>query len=201
VDLGNLSIDEHYYTGGETGVQPAGTGSIFHDEGKYLYSMAAEQGGPVLVLGVARGVSDRYILSGLQNRGGGLLLCADIVPYWSKEDANAWIAQKCSNCTRLFFQHDSSRIDELAAIAQFKDRIKWCFIDADHRYEAVLKDMELCERLGIKLLVHHDTATRAQQVGYNEPRKAIDEFMKARPEWRVTRDCEELCGLLTMERD
>lgn len=195
-------VPEQFLTGGLTGAMPPNSGSIFHTEGQYLYQCARDWGGPVLQLGVARGVSSRYIMLGLhandaakENR----LVDVDIIEYWHKNHVAVWLDENAPSCRRFFVNHDSGSCDDLPLVKRFNYR--WCFIDGDHRYPGAMADIECAVRLGIKTLVFHDTSPQSQQVGYNEPRRAVLEFLEKNPEWRVVRDCTDLCGLMTIERD
>lgn len=169
---------DHHLTGA---AQPEGHGSIFHEEGRLLACVARHRGGPVLEVGSQLGISTRYILDGLGDKG-----WVDAV------DCNhQWDARSYSDRIR---QHHCRSENYKPT-----ERYNWAFIDGDHSYIAVTRDITLAVNAGAQLLVFHDGATCVQNDVDVGVLKAVLEYP-----WPQGWSCyavSTLCGVMIAAAD
>ena len=129
---------DHHFTGPIIAQQPECNGSVFHEEGRILATLAFVLGGPCLEIGSDLGISSRYIREGLPDDT--RLFCIDIYHKW---DSRAY----------------DPRIEQFHMRAEDfipPEKCIWAFIDGDHRKDAVLLDIKSALRCGCRVLIFHD---------------------------------------------
>lgn len=184
---------DHHHTGPPNAHQPEGQGSVTHEEGTLLAAFAASQGGPVLEIGGDLGISTRYIWDGLSVwRGGkktarsspGEVVSVDPMHKWDPKDFPGIVHVHCKS------------IDDWRHGRQFI----WGFIDGDHRYAGVIRDISVAVAAGCDDLIFHDTSpyfigkpTNASDG--SEARAAVQDYLGYLPEWQLF-DIPTQCGLI-----
>lgn len=73
--------------------------------------------------------------------------------------------------------------------------VDFIFIDTDHTYDCLSKELSLHGNKARKFLAFHDTVSCEGQL-----MPAINEFREANPEWTVHSDCRNNNGLLVLSR-
>lgn len=140
--------EDHHFTGPISVQGSPGEGSVFFEEGCVLYHLAKTLGGPVLELGADLGISTRFIHEGLDkhNQSEDVVVALDYLHKWGEDmDWPRRIRIEADTLCR-------SVRDKIPALPY-----KWAFIDADHRYGAVVNDIYLTTSiLRIPVLVFHD---------------------------------------------
>jgi hypothetical protein len=135
---------DHHFTGPPFAQQSEGHGSVFHEEGRILAKLAHLHGAPVLELGSDIGISTRYLLDGLTSR--------DETPLapsiYAVDTLHKWDSAIYSPLIQQF--HTSSWTFCSPSPCPF------CFIDADHSYDAVVKDISTALLCGARTLCFHD---------------------------------------------
>jgi len=139
---------DHHFTGPITAQGSEGEGSVFHVEGEVLYTLACSLGGPVLELGADLGISTRYIHEGLEAHGQecDVVYAFDYNHKW--DDDPDW-PRRIRRSADTICRSIRTKIPPM--------NWEWAFVDADHRYGAVLNDLYLVTKvLRIPLIVFHD---------------------------------------------
>lgn len=189
------SPQDHHHTGPPNAHQPEGQGSVTHEEGTLLACFAAATGGPVLEIGGDLGISTRYIWDGLANyRVDGApversqVTSVDPMHKW---DPSGYPDIKHVHCKSIDdWRHGKSFV--------------WSFIDGDHRYAGVIRDISVAIAAGCCDLIFHDTSpyfvgkpTNASDG--SEARAAVQDYLGYLPEWELY-EIPTRCGLILARR-
>jgi hypothetical protein len=205
---------DHHYTGPLPNQQPECNGSVFHHEGRILATLAYNLGGDVLETGADQGISTRYIHEGLEawnNRPGATLAShiwsVDVLHKWGGADYPGidpdWpLRYKINGDSGSFnlpgggpyrwLQEDKSQGPFISC--------KWAFIDGDHRYRGVIRDIGAALRSGCTRMIFHDTADHIRKnpdnpTGGSDARDAVPEFFAGLPGWHLF-DISTHCGMI-----
>ena len=183
--------EDHHFTGPPSVWQAENEGSVFHIEGRILYSLAFKYPGLILEIGSDLGVSTRYIHQGLDDAleqshtlEPAHIYCVDPIHKWP-EDAS-WPRR------HRIVGYSPSDIPLL--------EYDWAFIDGDHRYDGVMADIAAAKNLVHGPLVFHDTAPRfsshtpTNTSDGSEARRAILDSLPE-SEWQLT-EITSPCGLI-----
>lgn len=196
---------DHHFTGPLPNQQPECNGSVFHEEGRILATLAYNLGGNVLETGADQGISTRYIHEGLEawNARPGATLASviysvDILHKWPGSDTPfgdpEWPL-------RAKIDGDSGSF-ELPGEYNF---CRWAFIDGDHRYRGVIRDIGAALRAGCQKIIFHDTADHIRKnpdnpTGGSDARDAVPEFFAGLPGWTLY-DISTHCGMIFATKD
>lgn len=184
------SVQDHHFTGPLPNHQPEGHGSVFHEEGLILATLAYNLGGPVLETGADQGVSTRYIHEGLDARGTpGQIYSVDWLHKWPGSDAPGgdpdW----------------PRRIKIDGDVGEYRCPVKpsWCFCDDDHRYRGVIRAIKTILLSGCTRILFHDAGEHIRKnpdnpSGGSDVRDAVPDYFAGLPGWHVF-DISTHCGL------
>ncbi len=120
--------------------QPEGHGSVFHIEGRLLCTQVRRHSGNWLEIGACRGISTRYMLHGM-------------APNYNLYSVDLRHQVRLQSSRPLL-----SQITADSATFTTPLEVVGAFIDGDHRYEAVVKDIGTALRCGATTLIFHDTS-------------------------------------------
>lgn len=172
----DLNLDETLDCHKLAGAQE-GDGSVWKDEGQLLAAFADFfSTGAALEIGAQRGISTRYIASGaLSGPMAPYVFSVDLHHQWklSPDDKRRW-----PNVVQV--TADSAGYTPPV-------EVEWAFIDGDHTYDGVLRDIKSALRAGAGLLVFHDTALRLQGLPHDGGtigvEAAVRHYFKNRDGW------------------
>jgi len=182
---------DHHFTGPLPNHQPENNGSVFHEEGRILATLAYNYGGPVLETGADQGVSTRYIHEGLEaSKTPGNIYSVDILHKWPGSDAPGGDPEWPLRC----------KIDSDSGSYNPPEPCKWAFIDGDHRYRGVIRDIGAALRAGCTRIIFHDTGDHIRKnpdnpTGGSDARDAVPEFFAGLPGWHLF-DITTHCGMI-----
>lgn len=179
----------HHFTGPPQNHQAQGHGSVFAIEGKILAGLAARVGGPVLEIGADQGISTRYLHEGLaryaQSGKSTFVYSVDNNHKWAED--RAWPL-------RVRVVADSGTYTPPTPC-------RLAFIDGDHRYAGVVRDITQAVKAGITRLLFHDTSpsfdgkTPTNTSDGSEARRAVLEAFGNTADWEVY-DITTPCGMI-----
>lgn len=176
---------DHHHTGAQ---QAEGQGSVTHEEGTILAAYARRAGGPALEIGADLGISSRYIDEGLN---GGRLISVDPMHKWNAGEGGWPNIQQIAACS----------IDGKIPALPYT----FAFVDGDHRYFAVIRDISVCIAAGCDELFFHDVSPYFDGRPTNssdgsEARAAVQDYLGNLPdEWELW-DITTRCGLCFARR-
>lgn len=159
-------------------------GSVWQEEGALLAGLAARLGGPVLEIGGDRGISTRYIDSGLA-------LCREHGPggqrhaVHSVDIAHKWEAHGYPCIHQI---HGAS------GVVQLDGPYVWAFIDGAHDYRSVVRDISVAIDAGAEHLLFHDT-TPLHPREVSEARAAVQDYLGPLKDWTLY-EVPTKCGLV-----
>ena len=185
------AVQDHHFTGPIPNQQPENNGSVFHEEGLILATLAYNYGGPVLETGADQGVSTRYIHEGLDLRGDpGLIYSVDVLHKWPGSDEPGGDPEWPRRV----------KIDGDSGSYNTPEPCRWAFIDCDHRYRGVIRAIGAALRAGCTRIIFHDTADHIRKnpdnpTGGSDARDAVPEFFAGLPGWRLF-DITTHCGMI-----
>jgi hypothetical protein len=184
------SVQDHHFTGPLPNQQPENNGSVFHEEGVILATLAYNLGGPVLETGADQGISTRYIHEGLEASGKpGKIYSVDVLHKWPGAD---WPGVDPDWPLRV-------KIDGDAGTYIPPEKCRWAFIDDNHQYRGVIRAIGSALRAGCTKLLFHDAADHIRKNPDNpssgsDVRDAVPEFFAGLPGWHIF-DISTHCGL------
>lgn len=187
---------DHHFTGPPAFHQPECNGSVFHDEGKVLMNTAHFLGGPVLEIGTDQAISTRYIAEGLRDisytsgiTDANIIHTVDILQRWVDDP-----------CWPEIVPFKISSEDFPLALTKYS----WAFVDGDHSYGGVVKDIGLLSQLQwdtYPRALFHDCGEAVQGQEFDpgqfiDVRRAVLEHMK---DWKLT-EIDTKLGMIYAER-
>jgi len=185
---------DHHFTGPPPNQQPENNGSVFHEEGRILATLAYNLGGPVLETGADQGISTRYIHEGLTARDWKerlpLIYSVDILHKWAGADYPGvdpdWPLR--------------AKVDGDSGSYTAPEKCRWAFIDGDHRYRGVIRDIGAALRSGCSRMIFHDTSDNVRRnpdnpTGGSDAREAVPEFFAGLRGWHLF-DISTHCGMI-----
>lgn len=181
---------DHHYTGPPANQQPQGHGSVFQIEGKILAGLAARVGGSILEIGADQGVSTRYLHEGLARHPSSshaVIYSVDNNHKWPED--RAWpLRYRVAGDSRSYAPPKDCRL---------------AFIDGDHRYEGVCRDINVVTLAKIPRVLFHDTGVHFDKEPTNasngsQARRAVLEALQEK-EWDLY-EVSTPCGLIYATR-
>ena len=193
---------DHHHTGPANAHQFEGQGSVTHEEGTLLAAFAAANGGPVLEIGGDLGISTRYIWDGLDNyRVGGAPEVTGQV--WSVDPMHKWDPRDFPDIKHFHCKSIDGWRKPTPGNPDGQ-RFVWAFIDGDHRYAGVIRDISVAIAAGCDDLIFHDTSPYFHGKPTNasdgsEARAAVQDYLEHTGEWELY-DIPTRCGLVYARR-
>jgi len=182
---------DHHYTGPVSNQQSENNGSVFHEEGRILATLAYTLGGPILETGADQGISTRYIHEGLEaSDKPGKIYSVDVHHKWPGADHPSvdpdWPLR--------------AKIDADSGSYTAPEKCRWAFIDGDHRYRGVIRDIGAALRAGCARMIFHDTSPSVKRnpdnpSGGSDAREAVPEFFAGLRGWYLF-DITTHCGMI-----
>ncbi len=160
---------------------------VQHDIGEHLPTLRryAAMVRHITEFGVRGGTSTCALLAGLADGGGGEMFSYDI-------DQTPFVCQLPPGVTWTFTLKNTRDFERLPDTGLL-------FIDADHKYESVSRELEYAPSV-LKFIIMHDTNEERDRVYGDGVCRALDEFLSRSPEWEIIERYRNNNGLTVMKR-